>query len=917
MQPEEKARLVIDRKLKESGWIIQDLSELNLIAGLGVAVREYQTSCGKVDYALFMEGVPVGVVEAKAENKGEILTTVEAQNARYAHSELKYFVGSHSIRFAYEATSQITRFTDYKDIDYRSRAVFSFHRPETLLELLGKEDTIRNNMKRIRPLDGAGFRECQIKAIQNLDKSFADNRPKALVQMATGAGKTYTAITFAYRLLKYSRVNRILFLADTKSLGIQAEQEFRAYIPNDDARVFPDIYGVHRLVRSYMPGDCQIYISTIQRMYSILKGEELDEKADEISFNEVDGADRQKPKEVVYNPKYPPEFFDCIIVDECHRSIYNVWKQVLDYFDAFIVGLTATPDQRTFAFFNQNVVSEYSREQAIVDGVNVGEDIFVIETDVSKHGGHLMKQMVEYRDRLTRARRWKQLDEEVDYSPSELDRNVVNLSQIITIIRTFKENVFTTLFPRRKEVPKTLIFAKTDSHADDIINVVREEFGKGNEFCQKITYSAKNAEQALSSFRNEYNPTIAVTVNMIATGTDVKAIECLVFMRDVRSRSYFEQMKGRGTRTLNKDQLQQVTPSATENKDHFVIIDATGVTRSKKTDSRPLDVKPSVSTKTLMTLVATGTKDKETLTALASRIARLNSQMTATEKQEFKNVVGQSAGEVAQNLLNAFDDDVVCERAEIDPPDEKGEIREEDKPKYERTQKELVQKAIAPFHKPQVRNFIESTRNSHEQIIDSDNVDTLLFAGFAESQQEKADQTIKTFREFIEERKDEIIALGIIYDQPYQQRAIALDGLKKLYEKLKQRAISVETLWTSYAVKKPDNVKKGTVAQLADLVSMIRFEMGMLGELTPFAERVHANFQSWTMKKNSGNVHFTDEQMAWLRLVRDHIKISLSITYDDLELTPFDARGGLAKFYEIFGDEYESILAELNSVLVS
>lgn len=616
-----------------------------------------------MDYALFIDGKPVGVAEAKREEKGESITDVEVQSGRYANSIFKWIKNDYKIRFAYETTDKLIRFTDYNDIKYRSRTVFSFHRPETLLALLGQSDTIRNNMKHFPALDETGFRKCQVNAIKNLDKSFAENRPKALVQMATGAGKTFTAITAAYRLLKYGKMNRILFLVDTRGLGEQAEREFLAYTPNDDPRSFSQLYGVRRLKSSYIPNDIQIYICTIQRMYSILKGEELDESIEEKSFAEFVTAESKAPKEVVYNEKYPPEFFDCIIVDECHRSIYNVWSQVLSYFDAFIIGLTATPDNRTFAFFNENIVSEYPREQAIIDGVNVGEDIFLIETQVGKNGAHLMKQLIEYRDRLSRAKRWKQLDEDVDYKPTQLDRDIVNPSQIRTVIRSFKDNLFTTLFPRRKEVPKTLIFAKTDSHADDIIQIVREEFGEGNDFCRKITYSADNPESVLSSFRNDYNPRIAVTVDMIATGTDVKPIECLIFMRDVRSKNYFEQMKGRGTRVLSKEDLQKVTPSATENKDHFVIVDAVGVTKSKKSDTRPLERKPTVSMKELMMNVALGAKDEDTLTSLANRVIRLNSQMSPAERKQFEAKVGTAAGSVAENLLNAFDEDVLTAKA--------------------------------------------------------------------------------------------------------------------------------------------------------------------------------------------------------------------------------------------------------------
>ena len=636
------------------------------------------------------------------------------------------------------------RFTDYADLKYRSREVFSFHRPETLKRWLAEPDTVRNNLKRIPQLDESGFRKCQISAIHGLDTSFSENRPRALVQMATGAGKTFTAITAAYRLLKYGRMNRILFLVDTRSLGEQAEREFMAYKPNDDPRSFSELYGVRRLKNSYISGDVQVCISTIQRMYSILKGEELDEQAEEIPFAEYATAESKAPKEVVYNAKIPPEFFDCIIVDECHRSIYNVWSQVLSYFDAFIIGLTATPDKRTIGYFNENFVSEYTREQAVLDGVNVGEDIYLIETDVTKNGATILKQLIERRNRLTRAKRWEQMDEDVFYTQSKLDKDVVNPSQIRAVIRTFKEALHTTLFPYRKEVPKTLIFAKTDSHADDIVQIVREEFGEGNDFCRKITYSAQNPEAVLSSFRNDYNPRIAVTVDMIATGTDVKPIECLLFMRDVRSSNYFEQMKGRGTRTLER--------------------------------------KPAVSMKELMMNIALGARDEDTLTSLANRVIRLSRRMERSEHKQFKETVGQTAEQVAENLLNAFDEDVIHAKAQT----ESGVLTPAPE-QLAQTQKELIKQAVAPFQKPEVRDFIENVRRSHDQIIDSVNLDKILFAGYDTNQEETADRVISTFKNFIEENKDEIIALRIIYNETYKKRPMVLKKLTELYQKLKAK----------------------------------------------------------------------------------------------------------------------------------
>ncbi|MCM1330716.1 MAG: type III restriction endonuclease subunit R [Ruminococcus sp.] len=500
----------------------------------------------------------------------------------------------------------------------------------------------------------------------------------------------------------------------------------------------------------------------------------------------------------------------------------------------------------------------------------------------------------------------------MNYVPAQLDRDIVNPSQIRTVIRTFKDKLYTDLFPGRKEVPKTLVFAKTDSHADDIIQIVREVFGEGNEFCQKITYSAKNPERVLSSFRNGYYPRIAVTVDMIATGVDVKPIECLIFMRDVRSKNYFEQMKGRGTRTLDKDDLRKVSPSADDSKDHFVIVDAVGVTKSQKTDTRTLERKPLVSMKELMMNVALGARDADTLTSLANRIVRLNSRMTAEEKRQFEKNVGASACKVAEGLLNVFDEDVILEKARSDT----GESKPSDE-QLEKARAVLIKEAVMPFHKPETRDFIENMRRCHDQIIDNTNPDTVLFADFDTKREETADKIITSFREFIEENKDEIIALRIIYDQKYSERPMVIEQLKALYEKLRFKGITVERLWDCYAVKQPAKVKRGAMAQLTDLISAIRFEMGYENNLSPFADKVDFNFMKWTMNKNAGAEHFTDEQMEWLRLIKEHIITSLSIETKDLDLNPFDRRGGLGRFYEVFGERYEEVLWEMNIVLVA
>ena len=518
MTPEAKARETIDRKLALAGWVLQDVKEINLGAAVGVVVREYPTDSGPADYVLFVDRVPVGVIEAKPDDT--ILLFVEDQTERYAGSALKWRVKSTPLPFLFQSTGQVTRFTDGRDPAPRSRELFHFFRPAQLARWLSQPDTLRRRLAESMPaLPERNLRDCQVSAVTGLEKSLRHNKPRALVHMATGAGKTFTAITSVYRLLKFGGASRVLFLVDTRNLGKQAHQEFMAYAPPDDGRKFTELYNVQRLASSSIDPHAQVVISTIQRMYSVLSGEPIDESAEDLSLHEVQQLPKQA-KLVRYNADAPVETFDFIVIDECHRSIYNLWKQVLDYFDAYLIGLTATPDKRTFGFFKENIVAEYTYEQSVADGVNVGYDVFEIETEVTKKGALVSaKEWVDHRDRQTRKRRWAETDEDNAYTGKELDRSVVNPSQIRKVIEAMKRAVETEIFPRRKETPKTLIFAKTDSHADDIVQTVREVYGQGNAFCKKVTYrSDEDADTILSNFRNDYNPRIAVTVDMIRHG---------------------------------------------------------------------------------------------------------------------------------------------------------------------------------------------------------------------------------------------------------------------------------------------------------------------------------------------------------------------------------------------------------------
>lgn len=919
MTPEQKARQNIDLMLQKAGWTVQDMKQFNPAAAIGVAVREFPTDVGPADYILFVNKQPVGVIEAKKEEEGERLTVVEDQSGDYAKSKLKWRQDNRTLPFVYESTGLLTHFTDNRDPKPRSRRVFHFHKPETLLAWCKQEETLRKRLQHFPLLQPDDFRDCQIRAITNLEKSFADNRPRALIQMATGSGKTFTAISSIYRLLKFAKAKRILFLVDTKNLGEQAEQEFMAFKPQDDQRKFTELYSVQRLKSSYVSKDSQVCISTIQRMYSILRGEELDESVEETSLNELQLSGQ--PKEVSYNPAVPVEFFDFIVIDECHRSIYNLWKQVLDYFDAFLIGLTATPDKRTFGFFNENIVSEYTHEQAVADGVNVGYDVYTIETEITGKGSHIVaKEYVDKRNRLTRRKRWEQMDEDLVYSGKQLDREVVNFSQIRNIIRAFKEKLFTEIFPNRKEVPKTLIFAKTDIHADDIIQIVREEFNEGNNFCKKITYqTTEDPKSILASFRNDYYPRVAVTVDMIATGTDVKPLECLLFMRDVKSRNYFEQMKGRGTRTLGIDDLKKVTPSVTTNKTHFVMVDAIGVCKSLKTESRPLERKKSVSVKDLMMSVAMGARDEDTLTSLANRITRIEKEITPAERQKFTELAGgKTINQAVHDLLNAFDPDKVEAQARV-----QFGLDEQAKPTEEQTLaagETLVEKAADIFNKAELRTYIENVHKSHEQVIDVVNIDQVKFTGWNKDAKAEAEATIQSFREFIEKHKNEITALKIFYNQPYARKELTYRMIKELYEALQQppHRLTIEKLWNAYTQLAPKKVKSiSTTRKLIDIISLLRYELNIDSELQPYADTVNRNFRDWVFSKNAGHVQFTEEQMDWLRMIKDHIATSVNIDPDSFEYAPFDGRGGVGKLYQLFGEQMNTIIDELNEALAA
>ena len=595
MTPENSARRNIDSMLEAAGWHIQDYAERDTGAALGIAVREYPLAhAQRADYLLFVSGLAVGFIEAK--KAGTPLSGAAQQAARYRANVPAGLPTQQGCPFVWTSTGIETYFQDAREPHARTRLVFAFHTPETLQDIL-QSVPLRQRLKDNLPfLEKGDLRNCQFDALSTLEASLKAAHPRALVQMATGSGKTYLAVSSVYRLIKFANTKRVLFLVDRNNLGRQTLREFQAYTTPDDGRKFTELYNVQHLSSNTIDAASSVCITTIQRLYSMLKGEPVYESDDdeEGSAFELE-AEGTTPQKVAYNPNIPIDTFDLIIVDECHRSIYGKWRHVLEYFDAFVIGLTATPYPQTRNFFNQNLVYEYRHAQAVADKVNVGYYVYKIETEITQSGSHIEAgHYVARRDRETRHLQWNELDTDVEYTENQLDRDFVAEDQIRTVIQTFKDKLFTDLFPGRRTVPKTLIFAKDDSHAEDIVRTVRAVFAKGDEFCQKITYQSDRPEDLIRRFRTQLNPRIAVSVDMISTGTDIKPLECLLFMRAVRSSGYFEQMIGRGVRTINPEDLRAVTGDA-DAKTHFIIVDAVGVCESIKTDSQSLPGEPSES----------------------------------------------------------------------------------------------------------------------------------------------------------------------------------------------------------------------------------------------------------------------------------------------------------------------------------
>ncbi|MBU2753554.1 DEAD/DEAH box helicase family protein [Acidithiobacillus sp. CV18-2] len=913
MKPEDNARKQIDELLRQAGWAVCDPQDAHISAHRGVAIREFPLKSGHgfADYLLYVDGKAAGVIEAK--KAGVTLSGVEIQSDRYSQGLPDGLPRwADPLPFAYQSTGIETRFTNGFDPQPKARSVFAFHRPELFTDWLSSSKlgiaetapsyldpgkTFLARLQHLPPLVEEGLWPAQIKAITNLEQSLRDDRPRALIQMATGSGKTFTAISFLYRLIKFAGARRVLFLVDRGNLADQTLKEFQQYNSPYNNFKFIEEYIVQRLSGNTLDTTARVCICTIQRLYAMLKGSDLPEDLEEMPAEDLGGLFK-RPDPIEYNPKLPIETFDIIVTDEAHRSIYKLWAQVLEYFDAYLIGLTATPGKQTFGFFHQNLVMEYNHEMAVADGVNVNYDVYRIRTAITEQGSKVEAgYSVQIQERETRKKRWEQLDDDFAYDPNQLDRDVVAPDQIRKIIQTYRDKLFTEIFPDRTWVPKTLIFAKDDAHAENIVEIVREEFGKGNDFAQKITYRTTGAKpkDLINEFRTSPMPRVAVTVDMIATGTDIKAVEVVFFLRAVKSRAFFEQMKGRGVRIISADDLQSVTPDARA-KDHFVIVDAVGVCEQDKTDSRPMEQKPTVSFEKLLQAVAFGNTEDEVLTSLAGRLARMEHRITAENDQRIREATGGiGLKDLAHGIIAALDPD------------------EHPTPEAHR---QAIETAVRPLHDPKVRELLAEIKRQDDIIIDTVSADEVLEAGFSADALDRARGMVQSFEQFIAEHKDEITALQILFNRPYRQR-LDFKAVRELADAIEKPPYlwNESQLWSAYAALEKSKVKGASGRRiLTDLVSLVRFAIHQDNELIPFPERVNANFKAWLALQGQT---FTPEQLLWLEMIRDHIAGNLGIEPDDFEYAPFAQQGGLGKVHQLFGEKLNAIIEELNETLAA
>ena len=866
MTPEEKARVRIDQMFSDAGWKVVSRDEYSPSL-TAAAIEEGILQGGKeADYLLFINGKAVGVLEAKKATTDVSSDKVIDQAEGYTNKLTKYYqYYANPLPIVYVSNGQVTLFRD-KDGSYVP--VGSIHTPKEICKMLGIEDEFAG----LPTLRKKGLRDCQYEAITELEKSFRAGQNRAYMVLATGAGKTYTACMASYRFLSYTPMRRVLFLVDRNNLGKQAEDEFGKFKLTETGDAFNTIFTVNRLKSQAIPKDSNVVISTIQRLFSLLKGEDIVETDDDENY---DGDETPTPAVILPdNPTLPKDFFDLIIVDECHRSIYGSWRSVLEYFSsARIIGLTATPAPETEAFFNNNRVINYTLERSIADGVNVDYRVYRIKTKATEDGGAIrdgenVKQITRYTGKVENVKN----SGEKTYTGNELNRSIVNPSQIKLVLETYRDAVYSEMFndpprePNFDYLPKTIIFALNDAHASNIVKIAQEVFGKENDpqFVQKITYSAGNSNELIRHFRNDKEFRIAVTVTLVATGTDVKPIEVVMFMRDIESDSLYTQMKGRGVRTIGDEQLRIVTPNAIS-KDLFYLVDAVGVTEHEMKVTRPgTDPKPAtMSLRELLERITHGFVDDEYLKILASRLSRIHNKSDEEQREKFRELAGDDMKEIASRIYEALASNSLPSFVDINEPNNE--------------RKGLV--ASLANH-PDARNYLLILNAGFVKIL-IPGEDELVSKGFS---LEEASQTTAAFEKYVFEHKDEMEALRIIYNN--RGELITYSMLKELDTQLRyvNAKFNPALLWNTYAIVRPSDVVKFTTKDekeaLTNIIQLVRFAFKHIPKLESLKGEAAKYFNLWCGQGWRG---ISEKQNELLGQIVSYIVSNGACTIEDIK----------------------------------
>lgn len=894
MTPENKARKQIDKLFEEAGWqvVSRDDYAPNISA---VAIEEGLLKHNKrADYFLFLNGKAVGVLEAKREDLKEDLSCACEQAELYAKGvPLKYQAYQRPLPIIYLSNGKQVLFKDFRDPDSKLIELNRIHSPKEIVKLLGIKDEYAA-LPMLTEREKKALRSCQYEAITELENSFKSGQKKALMVLATGAGKTYTACMTAYRMLSYTPMKRILFLVDRNNLGKQAEGEFGTFRLTENGDPFNTIFTVNRLRSAKIPFESNVVICTIQRLFSLLKGEDIndDDKEDE-NFNFSQNNVIQLPTNVTL----PPDFFDMIIIDECHRSIYGNWRKVLDYFSsAKMVGLTATPVPETLAFFNNNRIVNYTLEKSILDGVNVDHRVYRIKTQSTEDGGAIrigdsLKQITRYTGTIEQLKN----NEETTYTKEELNRSIVNPSQIKLILETFRDAVYTEMFidpqrePNMDYLPKTLIYALNDAHASNIVKIAKEVFNrKDDRFVQKITYSAGDSNELIRQFRNDKDFRIAVTVTLVATGTDIKPLEVVMFMRDVTSKTLYIQMKGRGVRTIGDEQLRNVTPNALS-KDLFYLVDAVGVTEHEHSITGPYEGpgEQALTLKKLFEIITHGNVCDEYLRILAGRLSRIHKKCTKSQCQEFIEIAKIDMKDIAAGIYSALESNSLPEYTNIEDPN------------LER--KSLVNHLI---NNPKARHYLLILNAGFIKILQPGE-DTLISKGFSV---EEAQETTEAFEKYIIEHKDEIEALRIIYNN--EGAPLTYATLKDLENKLKteNNKFNPHLLWNTYSIIKPNAVKKFSTLEekqaITNIIQLVRFAYHQINTLDTLSSTAIQYFNLWC-----GQIHrnISEQQANLIKQVVAYIVSNGTCTINDIKEWDISYAAQLIRSFGNFETADESI----------